>query len=304
MVASILAEEKYAETAKLRKWAGVANLVPILAQGSDTGRSVELAGKEVGVSTGYVKEASRIRRESPELAKEVLEGKITISDAKKRERSQKTADARLVLATSATSILKNDRYSIECADIATYKPAKQYDFIITDPPYPREYLHLYKTLAESANAWLKDGGLLIAMCGQSYLSEIYEMMSEHLTYYWTAAYLTPGQPTPLRQVQVNCSWKPLLMFRKGAYKGKIFGDVFVSDCNEKDFHKWGQSVSGMLSIINGICLPGQSILDPFCGAGTTGIAAIRNGCLFDGIDIDAQNVAISMARIESEATND
>ena len=82
------------------------------------------------------------------------------------------------------------------------------------------------------------------------LNEIYEMMSRHMAYYWTACYLLPGQPTPLRQVNVNTSWKPLLIFQKGKYTGKIFGDVFKSDGNDKDSHKWGQSVSGMFDIVS------------------------------------------------------
>jgi hypothetical protein len=152
-------------------------------------------------------------------------------------------------------------------------------------------------LAERAAQWLKPGGLLIAMSGQSYLDEIYGMMSKHLKYYWTSAYLTPGQPTPLRQVNINSTWKPLLVYGLGDYKGKIMGDVFVSAGNDKDHHKWGQSVSGMYDIISKVCLPGQYILDPFCGAGTTGIAALKHGCLFDGLELLEENVNISKGRL-------
>jgi hypothetical protein len=137
------------------------------------------------------------------------------------------------------------------------------------------------------------------MCGQSYLDEIMTMMTAHLDYYWTAAYLTPGQPTPLRQRQVNTTWKPLLMFtRKGdAYRGKIFGDVFVSDAPEKGPHDWGQSVSGMAAVVTQVCLPGQWILDPFCGGGSTGIASLMHSCLFHGVEIDEANVNISRRRL-------
>jgi len=134
------------------------------------------------------------------------------------------------------------------------------------------------------------------MCGQSYLNEIYKSMSEHIAYYWTGCYLTPGQPTPLRQRNVNTTWKPLLMF--GDYTGKIFGDVFTSDKNEKSLHEWGQSESGMLSIISKLCLPGQYILDPFCGSGTTGLMALTHGCLFNGIDIKEDNVKITQGRLQ------
>ena len=158
---------------------------------------------------------------------------------------------------------------------------------------------MWEVLAERANEWLTDNGLLIAMSGQSYLDKIMEMMSRHLEYYWTACYLTPGQPTPMHRANVNTTWKPLLIFTKcgGKYMGKTFGDVFVSEENDKSLHKWGQSEGGMFDIVSKICLPGQWILDPFCGAATTGVAALRHGCLFHGLEIDDENVKIGRARL-------
>jgi 16S rRNA G966 N2-methylase RsmD len=222
---------------------------------------------------------------------------ITTNGMLREIKDEKRMDARAKMAEAGALIPEADRWHIWQGDIATWQAPRQYDFIITDPPYPKEFLPLWEVLGRRANQWLKEGGLLIAMSGQSYLDEIYRIMGEYLEYYWTAAYLTPGQPTPLRQVNVNSTWKPLLIYQKGGYTGKIFGDVFVSDGNDKDHHKWGQSESGMLDIISKICLPGQYILDPFCGAGTTGVAALRHGCLFDGIDLEGDNVNISKARL-------
>ena len=58
--------------------------------------------------------------------------------------------------------------------------------------------------------------------------------------------------------------------------------------------------SGMYDVISKICLPGQYILDPFCGASTTGVAALRFGCLFDGLEIDQENVNISRGRMNDQ----
>jgi 16S rRNA G966 N2-methylase RsmD len=220
-----------------------------------------------------------------------------IKAVEKQQQTEQRTAGRQEMAAAAAAIPASERWQVYHGDLQTFHAPQQYDFIITDPPYPKEFLPLYETLASRANDWLKDGGLLIAMCGQSYLDQIYALMSQHLDYYWTACYLTPGQPTPLRQVNVNTTWKPLLIMRKGKYQGKIFGDVFTSSGNDKDFHKWGQSISGMSAIIEGVCLPGQRILDPFCGAGTTGIAALKHGCLFDGLELDAANVNISRKRL-------
>jgi len=241
----------------------------------------------------------RIQQEAPELLEQVRDGTLTIPNAKKQLAARNRQEQRDEMAQAAQDIEPSDRWQVFHADMQTWAAPQRYDFIITDPPYPREYLPLYEVLAQRAADWLQPGGLLVAMCGQSYLDDIMAMMVRHLDYYWTAAYLTPGQPTPLRQRQVNTTWKPLLMFTlKGdKYKGKIFGDVFTSTGSDKDHHDWGQSLTGMPAIIKQVCLPGQWILDPFVGAGATGVAALMHGCLFHGVDIDETNTNLSRKRL-------
>jgi site-specific DNA-methyltransferase (adenine-specific) len=262
----------------------------------------KIIAKDLGWSTGKVAKADFVfKNADKETEQAVLSGDKSIDGAyhevKKNVSSVKIQQKRQEIARAGQQAKPSDRWNIYCGDIALWQTDKQYDFIITDPPYPKEYLPLWETLARRSKQWLKDGGLLIAMSGQTYLNKIYSMLGEHLDYYWTACYLTPGQPTPMRTVNVNTTWKPLLIFGKGKYTGKIFGDVFTSDKNEKQHHKWGQSESGMIDIVSKICLEGQSILDPFCGAGTTGVAALRHGCFFDGLDIDIDNVNISKGRL-------
>ena len=44
--------------------------------------------------------------------------------------------------------------------------------------------------------------------------------------------------------------------------------------------------------------PGEVVLDPFCGSGATGEAALLEGCDFIGIDVSEEAVRISRARLE------
>ena len=157
-------------------------------------------------------------------------------------------------------------------------------------------------LAKKAAEWLPDGGSLVVMVGQSYLPEILALMTPHLTYHWTLAYLTPGgQAVQLWKRNVNTFWKPVLWFVKGKYAGKWSGDVVKSAPNDNDkaHHEWGQSESGMQDLVDRFVEPGQVVLDPFCGAGTTGIAVLRAGGFFIGIDKDQKNVEISAARLSN-----
>jgi site-specific DNA-methyltransferase (adenine-specific) len=43
--------------------------------------------------------------------------------------------------------------------------------------------------------------------------------------------------------------------------------------------------------------PGSTVLDPFCGSGSTGIAALLEGREFIGIDMEQEYIDISERRI-------
>jgi DNA modification methylase len=44
-----------------------------------------------------------------------------------------------------------------------------------------------------------------------------------------------------------------------------------------------------------------TILDPFMGSGTTGVAALRMGCNFIGIELEPKYYEIAKRRISAEA---
>jgi site-specific DNA-methyltransferase (adenine-specific) len=174
------------------------------------------------------------------------------------------------------------------------------DFIITDPPYPREYIPLYGELSKVAARVLKPGGSLIVMVGQSYLPEVMLELGQWMQYHWCLSYLTPGGQSPqLWHKKTNTFWKPVLWYTKGEYAGDYIGDVLKSPPNDNDkrFHEWGQSLGGMRDIVERFTCPGHTILDPFVGGGTTGVAAVTMGRRFIGADIVPENIATATQRI-------
>jgi site-specific DNA-methyltransferase (adenine-specific) len=89
----------------------------------------------------------------------------------------------------------------------------------------------------------------------------------------------------------------------------------------KGRHAWNQSCVGYMSVWNinsektkihacafpveiprrcilATTQPDETVLDPFCGSGTTGVACAMEGRNFVGIDIDANNIGNSRTRIE------
>lgn len=186
-------------------------------------------------------------------------------------------------------------------------PDASIDVIVTDPPYPQEYLPLFSVLSHLAERVLKPGGSLFVMSGQSYLPEVICRLSERMRYHWVLSYLTPGgQATQLWKRNVNTFWKPVLWFVKDKYDGKWLGDVSGSKTNDNDkrFHGWGQSESGMIDLVQRCTEPGQTILDPFCGGGATGVAALLTERHFIGSDRDAACIETCRGRLSEIANAD
>lgn len=222
---------------------------------------------------------------------------------KQREQAKAAVPADLPAATDRYRVL---HCTFQEADVAH----GSVDWIVTDPPYAAEFLPLYRDLSAFAARVLKPGGSLLLMTGQSYLPDIIDNLSnnpefwrdEHLTYHWTLAYETPGgQAAQLWDRKVNTFWKPVLWYVKGKYAGDWVGDVCRSNANDKRHHDWGQSESGMADIIERFTYPGQTICDPFCGGGTTGVVAVRMNRLFVGIDCDGDAVATTLRRLAEVA---
>jgi site-specific DNA-methyltransferase (adenine-specific) len=207
---------------------------------------------------------------------------------RKEEKQQATEQARAQIEQ-----WPSDAFSIRCCQMQDLlSDGTDFDCIITDPPYPLEFLPLYEELARLAASV----PLVAVMCGQSYLPEVIASMTRHLRYRWTIAYLTPGgQSVQQWQAKAITSWKPVLLFGESI---EWFGDVARSETNDNDkrFHGWGQSVSGMTDLITRLTKPGAIICDPFCGAGTTGVSALLSGRRFVGCDIDAQHVETATER--------
>ncbi len=228
---------------------------------------------------------------------------------KKTEQKQDKAARKAAIPKDLPPV--TERYAVyrhEIKDRPGMIKDESIDWIITDPPYARKQLdrHVIHELGSFAIDTLKPGGSLLCMIGQSYLPQVFRDLCRirSLKYQWTLAYLMPGgQAAQLWDREVNTFWKPILWFAKGKYDGDWIGDVCRSDVNDNDkrFHDWGQSESGMADLIERFTFPGQTICDPFCGGGTTGVVAVRMNRMFIGIDYDQAAVATTLGRLAEVA---
>jgi DNA modification methylase len=74
--------------------------------------------------------------------------------------------------------------------------------------------------------------------------------------------------------------------------GAEFKTVAHPTCKPHDLMTW---------LVKLVTPPNGLVLDPFCGSGSTGVAALAEGFHFVGIDSDPDYCAISRARIANVA---
>lgn len=184
------------------------------------------------------------------------------------------------------------------------------DAIITDPPYPRQFWDpyegesVYEGLARLAARVLRPNGVMAVMTGTrlEMLDNVDLQMGRHMRRRHRAVYLTPGQRWRDQNERVATGYKPILIFSHPDADDVrwINDDVFTSSgTNEQDtrFHHWGQSESGFASLVERLTEPGQLVLDPFLGGGTTAVVCRDLGRRFVGCDIDAAHVTTSRERV-------
>jgi len=66
-------------------------------------------------------------------------------------------------------------------------------------------------------------------------------------------------------------------------------------------HPTPKPIDLMMDLVSDFTDPGDVILDPFCGGGSSGVAALRLGRSFIGIEQDPEHVDTSRARLTAES---
>lgn len=176
------------------------------------------------------------------------------------------------------------------------------DLICTDPPYSENQLSLWPELAQFSSRVLKPSGWLITYSGQSHLELLINILASELTYVWVIAQINgDNHKHIIHRFKVYSRWKPILIFAKPPVKPLDWvNDVIKGGGRDKRFHDWQQSETEALYFIKSFSLPGQLVVDPFLGSGTTALAAHKLGRHFIGCDIDPANITKTLERINEQ----
>jgi site-specific DNA-methyltransferase (adenine-specific) len=100
---------------------------------------------------------------------------------------------------------------------------------------------------------------------------------------------------PLRPFRRQCEY--IGIFRKGALIDPPCLPGIVTSSAKNEWHQTQKPDVVMDHVLSAI-KPGTLVIDPFCGSGSTGVAALKRGCDFIGIEMVPEIAAIAKKRLK------
>jgi site-specific DNA-methyltransferase (adenine-specific) len=198
-------------------------------------------------------------------------------------------------------------YNDDAFYLARYLPDDSIDLCFTDPPYGRDALPLYWQLGRIAARVLKPGRFLLCMTGGLYLDEIIAALGQGLRFFYLYGIMltdTAGAKThPLGSSNpVINRTKPILAFTKHAgrptaYPRTVIYSPFAGDGNDKRWHYWGQEAKSTRYFVDCFSYPGDVVLDPFSGGGTTPMVCRALGRRWLAFEVDPVAAHMSRQRV-------
>ena len=269
-----------------------------------SGRTSEELAKSHGVSPRTVIRASKFAEqvESDPILKQAIKDRQPVNNIIKKmrvEKSQQATAERHAVSRSTNS--KIELHHGDFREVASNIPDESIDLILTDPPYPEEFRHLWKDLGVVAERVLKPSGFLVAYSGQHGLPQILNSLQESgLQYYWMAALKHTRHAQRFERSMMNAQ-KPILIYQKPPTKKQDgwLVDLVSGSGQEKTHHEWQQDLQSAETLLDAFSKPGDLVLDPFLGGGTTAAACKIYGRDCIGIEIEEDSYQRCRERLDS-----
>jgi site-specific DNA-methyltransferase (adenine-specific) len=232
--------------------------------------------------------------------------------------SPMTSDRALAKKPEAVVIGSATLYLGDCLDVLPHLPVA--DVLITDPPYSA------KTHAGARGRGATTGGAHIlvdfeAFTGEHFAEVVLPAMTAKarrwsvvFTDWSLARHVDEGQiirmgvwvkndPAPqFTGDRPGTGWESLMLLHPPGRKRWNGGGrpaVWRSNiCKNGNEHPTQKPDDLMLALVRDFSEPGEVILDPFMGSGSTGVAALRAGRAFVGIERDAGHFETACRRID------
>ena len=200
------------------------------------------------------------------------------------------------MATDCVQIGDCTLYHGDCLEILPTLAPGSVDAVVTDPPYGVGFG--YAEFKDDQMSWMRVLSAIKALTSQ-YQSAVcmsFARLWELPAARWAACWFKPGS---VRRSKVGgwSTWEPVLLYGKG---WSIANDMLrLPDCTNHTPEARGHPCPKPAALFEWIVSSTEAatILDPYMGSGTTGVACVRLGRKFIGIEIERQYFDIACARI-------
>jgi len=190
-------------------------------------------------------------------------------------------------------------YEGDCLEVM--QELEPVDAVVTDPPYGvgfnyNSYDDDPERHQEDVQQWLNAinktcKGPVCVFCG---IRQMWNYPKPHWVCCWRKTFSVTLSPFGAN------NWEPMLVYNKGRKADRhsdSFEATFMPD-NLAKKHPCPKPVKAMQEAILMVSKQNETILDPFMGSGTTGVACARLGRQFIGIELDPHYFDIACQRIE------
>jgi len=268
-------------------------------QAAITPRQRERTAKEHQISTRKIRDIAALAKTDPDIVNRIANAEISLREA--REFTLEKVRQSKIQQSLKTHVRGEGIHTGHMRQLFRILDDDSVSLFITDPPWERKARPLYTELGKLAQQKLKPGGFCLVLCGQLYLDEIIARLSESLDWYWLSAVVFSSGSHKIWTRKFTNEFRPFLIFAKrpappNAKHGWL-SDLVHSTSPDKSHHKHGQDAGRFQYYIDRLTIPGELVVDPFVGGGTTAEISAKTGRRFVGTEINAGIAAAARARV-------
>jgi site-specific DNA-methyltransferase (adenine-specific) len=199
----------------------------------------------------------------------------------------------------------------DCVEVTAHLPPRCVDFILTDPPYLVRYRdRLGRSIAnDEDDAWLapaframhrvlRDDALCVTFYGWPRADAF--MAAARAAGFRPAGHIVFRKRYASGVRFLRYEHEQAFLFAKGRPPLPVSPPPDVIDAwryTGNRLHPTQKPVSALRPLIEAFSAPGEIVLDPFCGSGSTLVAARELGRRFIGIELDAAHHATCRERL-------
>jgi site-specific DNA-methyltransferase (adenine-specific) len=204
----------------------------------------------------------------------------------------------------------NTLYLGNCLDVLPKLSAGSADFVLTDPPYLARYVSRdgRRILGDDNDAWLKPAFAEIfrVLKDDSYCVSFYgwPQADRFINAFREAEFRIAGHLVFPKQYcsnagHVGYAHECAYLLAKGyPQPQRSIADVLPWQYTGNKLHPTQKPLCALVPLIEAFSAPGDVVLDPFAGSGSTLIAAKQLGRRHIGIEMDANYYAAASKRLK------